>query len=301
MLAASSPRLPPLLPPLSPSFAARPPLARPPFMAFAARLLSSSSPAHAPSPRRASPAVPALHRPPAACDRHCDRRLRRHPQPRWVPPPSHSAAPSSLPLPSPTVPRSPPPLPPPASLSARRVSLRAPHLPSSVAPRVALRAGGAASEPLERSEKRRGVATMAATPSNAETTGSAEEAPLAARRCVPCEGKGLLPLAGDHIAALLEQVPGWEVVEEGGYQRIRRKWRTRNFLAGVKLLERVAEVAEAEGHHPDLHLEGWNHARIDIYTHAIGGLHENDFVLAAKINGLHIEDLLRKPKTKITG
>ncbi|CAI5463147.1 unnamed protein product, partial [Closterium sp. Yama58-4] len=125
--------------------------------------------------------------------------------------------------------------------------------------------------------------------------------PLASRRCVPCEGKGLLPLPADRIATLLQQVAGWEVVEEGGYQRIRRQWRTRNFLAGLTLFERVAQVAEAEGHHPDLHLEGWNHARIDIFTHAIGGLHENDFVLAAKINSLHLEDLLRKPKTKIAG
>ncbi|CAI5526014.1 unnamed protein product, partial [Closterium sp. Naga37s-1] len=126
-------------------------------------------------------------------------------------------------------------------------------------------------------------------------------APLASRRCVPCEGKGLLPLPADRIATLLHQVAGWEVVEEGGYQRIRRQWRTRSFLAGLTLFQRVAEVAEAEGHHPDLHLEGWNHARIDIYTHAIGGLHENDFVLAAKINALRLEDLLRKPKTKIAG
>ncbi|GJP45181.1 hypothetical protein CLOM_g4603 [Closterium sp. NIES-68] len=301
MLAASSPRLPPLLPPLSPSFAARPPLARPPFMAFAARLLSSSLAC----PRAlATSRVSRLYRPyialppratataTAACVATRSRVgstavAQRSPV---VAAAAVSDRPASPPPPSATC----------FTLGSARFA-SAPHLPSSVAPRVALRAGGAASEPLERSEKRRGVATMAATPSNAETTGSAEEAPLAARRCVPCEGKGLLPLAGDHIAALLEQVPGWEVVEEGGYQRIRRKWRTRNFLAGVKLLERVAEVAEAEGHHPDLHLEGWNHARIDIYTHAIGGLHENDFVLAAKINGLHIEDLLRKPKTKITG
>ncbi|CAI5477356.1 unnamed protein product [Closterium sp. Yama58-4] len=171
------------------------------------------------------------------------------------------------------------------------------HLPHTARPRSTPAACPAAA----RGEKRRGVATMATPPSNAEMAGSSEEAPLASRRCVPCEGKGLLPLPADRIANLLDQVAGWEVVEEGGYQRIRRQWRTRNFLAGLTLFQRVAEVAEAEGHHPDLHLEGWNHARIDIYTHAIGGLHENDFVLAAKINALHLEDLLRKPKTKIAG
>lgn len=123
--------------------------------------------------------------------------------------------------------------------------------------------------------------------------------PLASRRCVPCEGQGLLPLPVDQAKEMLGQTPGWDLILDSPMPLLRRKWRTRSFLAGLAFFQRVGELAEKEGHHPDLHLEGWNHARIEIYTHAIGGLHENDFVLAAKINELQVKDLMRKPKTKI--
>ena len=66
----------------------------------------------------------------------------------------------------------------------------------------------------------------------------------------------------------------------------------------LQLLQGIAAVAEAEGHHPDLHLEGWNKARAVLTTHSIGGLSENDFILASKINDLDFSDALKKKKTK---
>ena len=65
----------------------------------------------------------------------------------------------------------------------------------------------------------------------------------------------------------------------------------KDFLAGIEFFDRVAALAEAEGHHPDLHLEGYRHASIELWTHAVGGLSENDFILAAKID--HIPVLVR--------
>lgn len=87
--------------------------------------------------------------------------------------------------------------------------------------------------------------------------------------------------------AQLKRVPGWELHENG--KAITRKYVTKNFLAAVRFVGKVAEVAEADNHHPDLHLTGYRNLRIDLSTHAIGGLSENDFILAAKINQLPVE------------
>ena len=62
----------------------------------------------------------------------------------------------------------------------------------------------------------------------------------------------------------------------------------KDFMAGIEFFNRVAELAEAEGHHPDLHLEGYRHVWIELWTHAIGGLSENDFILAAKIDQIPV-------------
>ena len=110
--------------------------------------------------------------------------------------------------------------------------------------------------------------------------------PLAEKRCVPCEG-GVPTLTPVEVAALLPAVEGWRVVEDG--RRIRREWTVKHFRAGMEFFDKVAELAEAEGHHPDLHLVGYRNVAIEIWTHAIGGLSENDFVLAAKIDRLPIK------------
>ncbi|KAK4421104.1 Pterin-4-alpha-carbinolamine dehydratase 2, mitochondrial [Sesamum alatum] len=92
---------------------------------------------------------------------------------------------------------------------------------------------------------------------------------------------------------VLAKLPGWNLVNEGGVMKLHRAWKVKTFVKGMEFLQLVADVAEAEGHHPDLHLVGWNNIKIDIWTHAVGGLTENDFILAAKINGLNLHHLLR--------
>jgi 4a-hydroxytetrahydrobiopterin dehydratase len=110
---------------------------------------------------------------------------------------------------------------------------------------------------------------------------SAEQ--LTRKKCVPCEG-GVPKLTREEAKGYLASVPGWSLVDDG--QRIRREWRAKNFMAAMDFFGMVAEVAEDEGHHPDLHLVGYRNAAIEIWTHAIGGLSENDFILAAKIDKL---------------
>jgi 4a-hydroxytetrahydrobiopterin dehydratase len=86
----------------------------------------------------------------------------------------------------------------------------------------------------------------------------------------------------------LKQLPGWVLTNDG--IRIRREWKVKNFLAGMEFFQRVAELAEKEGHHPDLHLVGYRNVAIELWTHAIGGLSENDFITAAKIDLLPIDE-----------
>jgi len=104
---------------------------------------------------------------------------------------------------------------------------------------------------------------------------------LATRKCVPCEG-GLPKYTRAQAEEQLTALEGWTLVDDG--QRIRKEWRLADFLAAIEFFRRIAELAEAEGHHPDLHLEGYRNVRIELWTHAIGGLSENDFILAAKID-----------------
>jgi 4a-hydroxytetrahydrobiopterin dehydratase len=94
-------------------------------------------------------------------------------------------------------------------------------------------------------------------------------------------------LTPDQVRQYLATLPAWKLTEDG--QRIRREWRVKNFPAVLDFFNRVGQVAEAEGHHPDLHLVGYRNAAIEIWTHAIGGLSENDFILAAKIDALPVE------------
>lgn len=109
---------------------------------------------------------------------------------------------------------------------------------------------------------------------------------LVRKKCLPCEG-GVAPSTLEEAKAQLEQLPGWRLTHEG--KRIRRDWKVKNFLAGMDFFQRCAEVAEEDGHHPDLHLEGYRNVSVELWTHAIGGLSENDFILAAKIDQLPIE------------
>jgi 4a-hydroxytetrahydrobiopterin dehydratase len=104
---------------------------------------------------------------------------------------------------------------------------------------------------------------------------------LTRKHCVPCEG-GIPPLSAEEVRAHLQAVPGWQVTEDG--KRIRREWKVKNFVSGLEFFQKVGQIAEAEGHHPDLHLTGYRNVAVEIYTHAVGGLTENDFILAARID-----------------
>lgn len=108
-----------------------------------------------------------------------------------------------------------------------------------------------------------------------------EPAPLSQRKCKSCEG-GVAPLPESAARALLRDVEGWELAADG--KAIRKTVKCKDFLDAVSLIQRIAPVAEAEDHHPDLHLTGYRKLTIELSTHAIGGLSENDFILAAKID-----------------
>ena len=99
---------------------------------------------------------------------------------------------------------------------------------------------------------------------------------LMQKTCTPCEG-GAGPMTAEAARALLPEVAGWSIAPDG--RSLRREWTARSFAEGAEFFHEVAILAESEGHHPDFHLT----------THAVGGLTENDFILAAKINAIPFE------------
>lgn len=105
---------------------------------------------------------------------------------------------------------------------------------------------------------------------------------LASKTCVPCRG-GVLPLTGAELSELARQVTGWTVVEE---HHITKSFKFPNFREALAFLNRVGELAEAQGHHPDLVLV-WGRVDVTSWTHKINGLTESDFILAAKIDELY--------------
>ena len=102
--------------------------------------------------------------------------------------------------------------------------------------------------------------------------------------CVPCR-KGTPPLDDSEIAELLPQVPSWELVDDGGVRKLRRRFSFDDFARAFELAQRVGAAAEEQGHHPVLEM-GWGRTTVTWWTHAIGGLHRNDFVMAAKTDAL---------------
>ncbi|MCB1161085.1 MAG: 4a-hydroxytetrahydrobiopterin dehydratase [Candidatus Krumholzibacteriia bacterium] len=104
--------------------------------------------------------------------------------------------------------------------------------------------------------------------------------PLAERHCRDLPA-GTPALADGELRSLLEQVPGWTVDGE----RLRRDYRFPDFVTALAFVNRVGALAEAEGHHPDLEL-AWGRVGVALWTHSVGGLSENDFILAARMNAL---------------
>jgi 4a-hydroxytetrahydrobiopterin dehydratase len=101
---------------------------------------------------------------------------------------------------------------------------------------------------------------------------------LAAKKCVPCE-KGTPPLDRQEAGRLLQELDGWQLVADG--KELSKEYRFPDFRQALAFVDRLGEVAESEGHHPDIYLT-WGKVRVNLSTHSIGGLSENDFILAAK-------------------
>jgi 4a-hydroxytetrahydrobiopterin dehydratase len=109
-------------------------------------------------------------------------------------------------------------------------------------------------------------------------------AALATMKCTACRGDEP-PMTDDEIESMRPQVPEWDLVERGGAKRLRRTFRFKNFAQAMAFTERVGEVAEEQGHHPRIVTE-WGRVTVDWYTHKIKGLHQNDFIMAARTDGL---------------
>jgi 4a-hydroxytetrahydrobiopterin dehydratase len=110
---------------------------------------------------------------------------------------------------------------------------------------------------------------------------------LAESKCVPCRG-GVDPLSDQAIAGLYPQVMDWNVIEPDGIKRLERSFRFRNFAQALAFTIKVGEIAEAEGHHPLIVTE-WGRVNVQWWTHVIKGLHQNDFIMAAKTDMLYNE------------
>jgi len=107
---------------------------------------------------------------------------------------------------------------------------------------------------------------------------------LAEKSCTPCRG-GIPPLTRQEAETLHAQAPEWTLLDEA--RRIERTFRLRNFGEALAFVERVGALAETESHHPDISF-GWGYATVSLRTKKIKGLHENDFIMAAKIDRLAV-------------
>jgi len=105
---------------------------------------------------------------------------------------------------------------------------------------------------------------------------------LHTKTCIPCQG-GVPSLLGLEAEKLLANVANWQFFDEN--KKIQRKFTFSNFIEAQNFAQKIGNIAESENHHPDI-CYGWGYCTVTLYTHKIGGLHENDFILAAKINKL---------------
>jgi len=104
---------------------------------------------------------------------------------------------------------------------------------------------------------------------------------LADKRCVPCQG-GTPPMKPEQFLPLLDQLSGWEVVQN---HHLYKRYTFPDFVTALAFVNRIGAAAEAENHHPDIHL-AWGRVAVQIFTHKIDGLSESDFILAAKIDAI---------------
>lgn len=104
---------------------------------------------------------------------------------------------------------------------------------------------------------------------------------LIQKHCVPCEG-GTPPITNEKEDEFIKEVSDWLLVRDGTH-KITRQFKFKNFRESMSFVNKVADIAESEGHHPDIKIV-YNKVQLDLFTHAVGGLSENDFIMAAKIN-----------------
>ena len=106
--------------------------------------------------------------------------------------------------------------------------------------------------------------------------------PLAKEQCTPCQG-GVEPLKAQEIEKLFEQLSdGWQVINE---QKLEKEYKFKNFKQALEFVNKVGQLAESQGHHPDIYLS-WGKVKLTIWTHKINGLHKNDFILASNADEL---------------
>ena len=98
---------------------------------------------------------------------------------------------------------------------------------------------------------------------------------------MPCEG-GVPPLSQNAAKNYLKETPGWSLVNN----KITRDFKFKDFKEAINFANKIADLAERENHHPNILIHGWNKVKLELTTHAIKGLSENDFIMAAKINSL---------------
>ena len=110
-------------------------------------------------------------------------------------------------------------------------------------------------------------------------------AELLEQKCVPCTGS-LPPATEEEIDTYKTQIPDWEIITVNGELRLQRVYKFADFKSALAFTNLVGEIAEAEGHHPAL-LTEWGQVTVTWWTHAINGLHQNDFIMAAKSDRLY--------------
>ncbi len=108
---------------------------------------------------------------------------------------------------------------------------------------------------------------------------------LSQQSCVPCRG-GVPPLTPEEARARLAEVPEWTLSDDA--TRLRRRFTFKGFAQALAFVNRVGDVAEQQGHHPDIAF-GWGYAEVTFWTHKIGGLHDNDFIMAARVDELYAD------------
>lgn len=108
---------------------------------------------------------------------------------------------------------------------------------------------------------------------------------ISQKHCVPCEG-GVDPFDREKINAYIPLLPTWNVINDD--KAIQKEFVFKNFKEALAFVNKVGAIAEEEGHHPDINLHDWKKVTFTLSTHAIGGLSENDFILAAKIETIQV-------------